>query len=115
MTKRLKTVSFIICAKHRTAQVIQKPKVSEVLTAYLKQCKEPPWTSYFVKYENISDNQWGRSHFNWPVGSSNYHILRTGCYPYIKYHCTKRPYEDLNIEDNFFRVIKCINLGMLES
>lgn len=26
-----------------------KPKASEILTAYLKQCKEPPWTSYFVK------------------------------------------------------------------
>lgn len=25
------------------------PKVSEVLTAYLKQCNEPPWTSYFIR------------------------------------------------------------------
>lgn len=28
---------------------ISKPSSSEVLTAYLKQCNEPPWTSYFVK------------------------------------------------------------------
>lgn len=26
-----------------------KPLASEVLTCYLKQCNEPPWTSYFIK------------------------------------------------------------------
>lgn len=26
-----------------------KPKASEVLTCYLLQMNEPPWTSYFVK------------------------------------------------------------------
>lgn len=26
-----------------------KPTASEVLSAYLTQCNEPPWTSYFVK------------------------------------------------------------------
>lgn len=26
-----------------------RPKASEVLTAYLKQCNEPMWTSYFVR------------------------------------------------------------------
>lgn len=26
-----------------------KPTASEVLTCYLRQCNEPPWTSYFVK------------------------------------------------------------------
>lgn len=25
------------------------PRVSAVLTAYLKQCNEPPWTSYFIR------------------------------------------------------------------
>lgn len=58
------------------------------------------------------DDQWGKSHFNWPAGSSNYHILRTGCYPYIKYHCTKRVHEDLEIQDKFFRFIKVFNLGI---
>lgn len=32
-----------------TAQKLVKPTSSQVLTAYLSQCKEPPWTSYFVK------------------------------------------------------------------
>ncbi|CAH0391723.1 unnamed protein product [Bemisia tabaci] len=89
-----------------------RPKASTVLTCYLKQCKEPPWTSYFVKYSSVEDDQFGRSHFNWRVNESNYHILRTGCYPYIKYHCTKRPYQDLSTEDNLYRVIKAVNLGI---
>lgn len=111
MTQKFQNISFVVCSRNKSILVRNKPNVSEVLTSYLKQCNEPPWTSYFVKYENIKDDQWGKSHFNWSVGSSNYHILRTGCYPYIKYHCSKRPYEDLSIEDNFFRIIKCLNLG----
>jgi hypothetical protein len=88
-----------------------RPTSSQVLTSYLKQCNEPHWTSYFVKYSNVLDDQRGWSHFNWPVGSSNYHILRTGCYPYIKYHCSRRPHQDLTLDDAFFRFIKLINLG----
>ncbi|XP_056645222.1 uncharacterized protein C15orf61 homolog isoform X2 [Diorhabda sublineata] len=89
-----------------------KPTSSEVLTKYIKQSDEPPWTSYFIKYSSVIDDQWGKSHFNWRVGKSNYHILRTGCFPYIKYHCTKRAYQNLNVEDIFFRIIKVINLGL---
>lgn len=88
-----------------------RPTSSQVLTSYLKQCNEPPWSSYFVKYSSVLDDQRGWSHFNWAVGSTNYHILRTGCYPYIKYHCSRRPHQDLTLEDRFFRFIKLINLG----
>lgn len=71
------------------------------------------FSSTFEKYKDIQNDQWGMSHFNWTLdGGTNYHILRTGCYPYMKYHCTKRPYQDLSIEDNFFKFIKVVNLGM---
>ncbi|XP_047984401.1 uncharacterized protein C15orf61 isoform X1 [Leguminivora glycinivorella] len=90
----------------------QKPDASEVLTAYLMQCNEPPWTSYFVKYSSVKDDQFGMSNFNWKVGSSNYQILRTGCYPYIKYHCSRRHIEDLGASDKFMRIIKVANFGI---
>ncbi|XP_063360546.1 uncharacterized protein C15orf61 isoform X1 [Cydia amplana] len=90
----------------------QKPGASEVLTAYLMQCNEPPWTSYFVKYSSVKDDQFGMSNFNWRVGKSNYQILRTGCYPYIKYHCSRRHVEDLTASDKFMRIIKVVNFGI---
>ena len=90
----------------------EKPNASEVLTKYLLQRDLPPWTSYFVKYNDIINDQRGFSHFNWAVKGKNYHILRTGCYPYIKYHCTCRPHEDLTAEDSLFRIIKIMNLGL---
>lgn len=29
----------------------------------------------------------------------------------MKYHCTKRPYQDLSLDDRFMKFIKIINLG----
>ncbi|MCL4120769.1 UNVERIFIED_CONTAM: hypothetical protein GTU68_019943 [Idotea baltica] len=87
------------------------PAASLVLTTHLKQRNLPHWTSYFVKYSDVINDQRGWSHFNWKVENSNYHILRTGCWPYMKYHCTKRPHQDLSIDDKFFRIIKILNLG----
>lgn len=61
---------------------------------------------------DVWNDQWGKSHFNWKAGSSNYHVLRTGCFPYIKYHCSKNKEQSLAVEDAFFRTVKVLNLGM---
>lgn len=47
---------------------MEKAKVSEVLTCYLQQEREPAWTSYFVRTSDVHNDQFGMSHFNWPVG-----------------------------------------------
>ncbi|XP_034940698.1 uncharacterized protein C15orf61 isoform X2 [Chelonus insularis] len=113
MIKNLRIIEKLKHGLRRRNSSATKPSASEVLTSYLIQTKEPPWTSYFVKYFDVVNDQRGMSHFNWSVGSSNYHVLRTGCFPYIKYHCTKRAKEDLSMDDKFYKAIKIINLGKL--
>ncbi|KAL6729319.1 hypothetical protein Aduo_000387 [Ancylostoma duodenale] len=39
-------------------------------------------------------------------------IFRVGCYPYIKYHCTKRPVQDLTADNRLYRLITIANLGI---
>ncbi|XP_018579340.1 uncharacterized protein C15orf61 homolog isoform X2 [Anoplophora glabripennis] len=79
---------------------------------YLEEETQNCFKKMLRQYSSIRDDQWGKSHFNWKVGQSNYHILRTGCFPYIKYHCTKRNVQNLIVEDYFFRAIKVLNLGI---
>ncbi|XP_049870456.1 uncharacterized protein C15orf61 isoform X2 [Pectinophora gossypiella] len=67
---------------------------------------------HHILLSSVKDDQFGMSNFNWKVGKSNYQILRTGCFPYIKYHCSKKKAEDLNYSDKFMRVIKVANLGI---
>ena len=98
----------------RLRKVDHRPLASEVLTAQLSS--SPHWTSYFVSYRSVINDQFGYSHFNWKSQLGvNYHILRIGCYPYIKYHCSRRPFEDLTMEDRFFCILKLLNLGLSPS
>lgn len=110
---------------------LRKSKSSEVLSAYLKHCDEPPWTSYFIKVSDgggclagfsefslfqladCENDLKGKTSFNFTLDTgANYHILRTWCYPYIKFHCTKSEVKDLSIENKFYELIKVLNLGI---
>ena len=56
-----RTLSQALARNHK------RPPASQVLTYHLKQRGLPHWTSYFVKWKDITNDQWGFSHFNWKV------------------------------------------------
>ena len=97
------------------------PKASEVLNCYLKQHDYPYWTAYFVKYKDVVNDQFYLTCFvNKIDDKTQYLILRTGCFPFIKYHCSKLKERDMiddrfvKFQNNFFNFIKLINFGMFD-
>ena len=66
----------------------------------------------YVPYCDVHNDLWGVSHFNFEVEKDiNYHVLRTGAFPFIKFHCSRRPWEDLKTENTLYCCLKIINLG----
>ena len=107
------------------------PKSSFVLSQQLRQRNYPEWTAWlmtpvdiklddriyglfyrYVPYKDVRNDLWGQSHFNHDVDGVNYHVLRTGAFPFVKFHVSKRPRQDLALEDAFYRVLKVLNLGV---
>ena len=63
--------------------------------------------------EDVENDLWGLSHFNYQVDKINYHVLRTGAHPFIKFHCTARPKDNsLWIENHFYNFLKVANFGL---
>lgn len=96
----------------RRDQSLNLPKSSEVLAQQLRSRSYPHWTAWYVPYCQVKNDLWGQSHFNFQVDGRNYHVLRTGAFPFIKFHCSLRPIENLIVEDYFYRVLKVLNLGI---
>jgi hypothetical protein len=90
-----------------------RPNASLVLTRHLQQKAHPSWTSFFVKKADVHNDQWGVSHMNWEVDHANYHVMRTGAFMYIKYHCVRRPKEDLTTSNILYTGLKVVNFGMI--
>ena len=89
-----------------------QPKSSEVLKQYLRQRNYPSWTAWYVPYSQVQNDYFSRSHFNFDVDGLNYHVLRTGAFPFIKFHCTRKSIdENLKFQDVFYTILKLLNFG----
>jgi hypothetical protein len=101
--------SLLAPTKYREGRDL--PLSSEVLTSQLRQRDHPHWTAWYVARCDVHDDLWGRSHFNYDVDGKNYQVLRTGAFPFIKFHCSRATWSNLDVEDKFFRFLKVANLG----
>lgn len=45
--------------------------------------------------------------------SLSLYLFYSGCFPYIKYHCSQRPKgDDLTFDNRLYTIFKCFNLGI---
>ncbi len=88
------------------------PKSSQVLSAYLEHRRFPTWTAFYLPICQAENDLFGQSHFNHVVNGKNYHVLRTAAFPFVKFHCTLRPCQDLSLENAFYNALKVANLGI---
>lgn len=104
----------LLWSVHQKAKGGKKlPKSSLVVEQYLKQRNLPSWTAFYVPKKDVENDLWGLSHFNYQVDKINYHVLRTGAHPFIKFHCTARPKDNsLWIENHFYNFLKVANFGL---
>ena len=111
-SRKLKLLISGISLFKASANSSNVPKSSEVLRTYLKQRNLTSWTAFYVPRSEVENDLWAWSHFNFEVEKANYHILRTGAYPFIKFHCSRRPKgQDLSLENHFYNWLKVINFG----
>ena len=105
---KLITSGFISLFK-TTKKSVNLPKSSDILRTYLKQRNLTSWTAFYVPRCEVQNDLWGQSHFNFEVDQANYHVLRTGAYPFVKVF---RNYFALLLKTpcNYQRYLKVINI-----
>ena len=114
--KRLGPVSRIkLLFKSSNSLLATRPFASEVVFNYIRLRNYPAWTAFFIKYNSVVNDHFSYSCFNFQIDQHNYQILRTGCYPFVKYHCTKTKCQDLDLQNSFFNLIKIMNFGKLQA
>ncbi|KAL1228694.1 Uncharacterized protein TSPI_04378 [Trichinella spiralis] len=90
----------------------KRPLASDVLRVHLITRQHPAVTSFFIPYRYIQDEHFGQSCFNFEVDKINYRIMRTGCFPFVKYYCNREAPIDNYLTDKFFTILKILNLGI---
>ncbi|CAG9529870.1 unnamed protein product [Cercopithifilaria johnstoni] len=53
-----------------------RPFASHIVKSYIQSRKYPTWTSFFLLYRDVQDDNFGDKHFNFNVDGHNYCILR---------------------------------------
>ncbi|VDN50179.1 unnamed protein product [Dracunculus medinensis] len=89
-----------------------RPLSSNILKIYIRSRSYPSWTSFFLPYKEVQDDFYSEKYFNIDVDGNNYQILRIGCFPFIKFHCTKNSFKNLTFENYFFKFLTVLNFGI---